>query len=96
MWPEVIVLAFIPAPEMPKVQDIPPSSDIKIPPLIILTTSFGLVKLVVVIPVESQVTDWSLAFSSLMALFAKLFYNVLTVIVPSVSTIFAARPYSPV
>jgi hypothetical protein len=39
---------------------------------------------VVVIPLESQTTDWSRALDSLKALFAKLFSNVVGAIVPSV------------
>jgi hypothetical protein len=50
-------LAFIPEPEIPVLQVIPPSADIKIPPLTILTISLGLERLVVVIPVSSQITD---------------------------------------
>jgi hypothetical protein len=42
---------------MPVFQVIPPSVDKNTPPLTILTISEGLFKLVVVIPVSSQITD---------------------------------------
>jgi hypothetical protein len=47
----------MPLPVIPVFQVIPPSVDRNTPPLTILTISVGLLMLVVVIPVSSQMTD---------------------------------------